>query len=115
MKPRFLVTVNKGDITEAIRPRLISLTVTDDTGMESDTLEIQLSDHDDRNPLALPPTGAEAQVHLGYGDDLQDVGTFVIDEVTMHGPPCVMTLRGRAAVFDKTPAGQVPFVSSPRR
>lgn len=114
-QPRFVVKVNQADITETIKPRLISMTLTDDTGFESDTLELQLADHDDAHPLQLPPTGAEAEVFIGYGDDLHEMGKYIIDEVTMHGPPCVMTLRGRAAIFDKTPAGQVPFNSQKTR
>jgi len=113
--PRFVVEINDKDITTIIKPRLISMTLTDETGLDSDTLEIALADHDDDNPLELPPTGAEARVFMGYGDNLVDMGMFVIDEATLHGPPCVMTLRGHAAVFDKTPKGQVPFNSQKTR
>lgn len=115
LKPGFVVKVNDVDITAQIKDRLVSMTVTDSTGYESDTLEITLADHDDKKPLAMPKTGAEAQVYMGYGTDLQDMGKYIIDEVTLHGPPCVMTLRGRAAIFDNTPKGQVPFNSQKTR
>ena len=57
------VLVNGRDITAAVTQRLISIQLTDNRGMEADTLDIQLSDHDGQ--LAIPPRNAQILLWLG--------------------------------------------------
>lgn len=106
MKPGFRVLANDNDISTRIGGRLVSLRLTDESGTKSDTVEIELSDHDPAQPVQIPPTGAELQVYLGYEPNLKRMGTFVVDEVELAGWPSTLTIRGRAAVYDKTPAGK---------
>lgn len=106
---------NSQDITAAVRDRLISLSLTDEVGMESDVLEVVLSDNDPLAPLAVPPTGAELEVFLGYDGVLQRMGLFVADEVELSGWPGEMTIRARAAVYDKSKGGKTNLQTQKNR
>lgn len=105
---------NSGDITDIIDDRLISLSLTDETGITSDMLEITLDDSRE-NPIKRPPTGAELELFLGYDNDLIRMGMFVCDEVQYSGWPQKMVIRARGAVFDKTPAGKSNLQSQKTR
>ena len=76
--PAFRILANSEDITAAIRDRFKSMRLTDETGTTSDTVEITLADHDPANPIAVPPTGAELEVFIGYDDQAQRMGLFVV-------------------------------------
>lgn len=102
----FRVSANSDDITKIIADRLISLKYTDEMGFESDMLEIVLADHDPQNPIQKPPKGAELELWLGYDDNVQKMGLFVADEITISGWPKKLTIRARAAAYDKTPLGK---------
>jgi phage protein D len=104
--PAFRVSANSKDITDAIADRLISLRLTDELGFQSDMLEIRLADHDQDKPIQKPPKGAELEVWLGYDGNVQRMGLFVADEIERGGWPRYMTIRARAAVYDKTPKGK---------
>ena len=98
MQPIFTLTADRQDITAAIKDRLISLSVTDESGIQSDSLEIRLDDRD--RSIRLPRTGAELYLSLGYqGDKLTPVGLFTVDELNVEGPPDVLVIRARAADF----------------
>ncbi len=103
----FRVTANEGDITSVIADRLISLKFSDEMGFQSDMLEIHLADHDPDNPIVKPNKGAELELWLGYDDNLQRMGLFVADEIGISGWPKQMTIRARAAAYDKTPKGKL--------
>jgi len=64
MTPAFKIIANEQDVSDRIREHLISGTLTDNEGMKSDTLEIQLRDRD--GTLQIPPSGTELKFHLGY-------------------------------------------------
>lgn len=90
------VVVDGRDITASITARLISITLTDNRGMEADQLDIQLSDHD--GMLAIPPKGAEVQLWLGWSDTgLVDKGTYKVDELEHSGAPDTLSIRARSA------------------
>ncbi len=110
-QPRFEVKANDKSITGVVADRFISLRVTDETGIQSDQFELLLSDHLKDAPIALPPTGAELTVALGYGASLVDQGMFVCDEIELSGWPGQMAIRGRAAIYDKTPKGKTNLQS----
>lgn len=95
MTPDFHITADSQDITAAIRQRLISLRVRDESGLESDTCEIRL---DDRPPhITLPRTGAVLAVALGYRPQLVGMGRWTVDEPACSGWPAELTIRARAA------------------
>lgn len=97
------VTMDGVDLSDRIRPRLISLTLSEKRGDEADQLDIVLSDHD--GMLAIPPEGAVLRLQLGWlqGRDvtpgLIDKGSFKVDDVRHSGPPDQITIRARAADF----------------
>lgn len=106
IQPAWRVVANRADITATILDRFISLSLTDSVGMESDTLEITLSDNDPLQPIAIPPTGAELELFLGYDGITMPMGMFVCDEVEVAGWPGEMVIRARAATYDKSKGGK---------
>lgn len=95
-RPHYRLTVGAIDITPDIRPRLISLTLTDNRGLEADTLDLVLDDAD--GGLALPARGALVEVSLGWaGERLVDKGSFTVDEVEHSGAPDQITIRAKSA------------------
>lgn len=103
--PGFALVANDKDITDSILARFKSLRYTDETGVATDLLEVELSDTDDSAPMALPPTGAELKLSLGYGGQLRSMGTFVCSEIELEGPPDSMRITARSAAYDQTPKG----------
>lgn len=71
----FWVSVNGTEISSTLAPILISMTITDADGGQSDTLEIELDD--EGGMIALPPTNAPIQAGLAYEED----------DGTPSGPP----------------------------
>lgn len=113
--PAWRIVANQADITATIADRFKSLTLTDAMGMESDLLEITLADDDPLRPVAIPPTGAELEVFLGYDGITMPMGLFVCDEVELAGWPGEMTIRARAAVYDKSKGGKTHLQTQKNR
>lgn len=99
MRPVFKITVNGSDITSKISDRLLSLTLTDEAGVNSDRIELVLDDRDER--LEIPPMRATMDVQLGYSDRLVPKGAYTIEEVQITGAERRMTLRGTAVGASK--------------
>ena len=94
--PTYQILVDGQDISAAIHPRLIGLSLADNRGFEVDTIELSLDDTDGK--LALPRRGAQLQALIGWqGNALVDKGTYTIDEVEHGGAPDVLTIRGKSA------------------
>lgn len=115
-RPAWRISANGSDITSAIADRFVSMTITDEAGIQSDTLNLVLADHLTQQRLALPPTGAELRVWLGYGSALSYMGLFVVDELRLDGPPDRLTISAKAAVHTaKSAAGLRALQSQKRR
>ncbi|MGB7649317.1 MAG: phage late control D family protein [Pseudomonas fluorescens] len=98
--PAFRLTVDGNDIAQLISPRLMSLELTDNRGIEADQLTLTLSDHD--GLLAIPPKGAVLRLWLGWSDTgLVDKGTYTVDETEHSGAPDVLSIRARSADLRK--------------
>ncbi|MHB2139883.1 phage late control D family protein [Pseudomonas monsensis] len=98
--PAFRITVDGNDIAQLISPRLMSLDLTDNRGIEADQLSITLSDHD--GLLAIPPKGAVIRLWLGWSDTgLVDKGTYTVDETEHSGTPDMLSIRARSADLRK--------------
>jgi phage protein D len=97
------VTLGDVDLTDKLRLRLISLTLSEKRGDEADQLDIVIDDHD--GGMALPSAGATLRVHLGWkqGSEVQpglvDKGSFTVDEIEHSGPPDQIIIRARSADF----------------
>jgi Phage protein D len=101
--PDWTVTLDGKDLTGKMRPRLVSLGISERRSEAADQLEITLDDTDGR--LALPSPGAVLAVSIGWkqGADvtagLVNKGLFKVDEIEHSGPPDQITLRARSADF----------------
>lgn len=94
--PAFRLTVDGKDIGRLISPRLMSLELTDNRGLEADQLSITLSDHD--GLLEIPPKGAVVKLWLGWSDTgLVDKGSYTVDETEHSGAPDILSIRARSA------------------
>lgn len=113
--PQFRLVANSEDITAAIRDRFKNLRLTDEAGTTSDTLEVELADHDPARPIAIPPTGAELELFLGYDGSVRRMGLFVCDEVELSGWPGTMILRARAAPYEKSTQGKTDLQTQKTR
>lgn len=101
--PDWRVTLDGKDLSDKMRPRLVSITLSEKRGDEADQLDIVLDDSDGQ--LALPSAGALLKFELGWkqGRDvaigLIDKGSFKVDDIKHSGPADILTLRARAADF----------------
>ena len=108
-KPAIAVSVNGQDVSGVFLPRVASITITDTAGLQSDSVDIVLTDANPLARLAIPPTGAEVVVALGYGFPTSIVGTYVVDEVEVDGPPDRLRLRAFASTHGAGDGGQNPI------
>lgn len=100
-QPICKLVVDGTDITEAVEKRLDSIRLTDNRGMEADTLDISLSDHD--GALAIPPRGAKIDLWLGWTTSgLVYKGSYTVDETEHSGSPDVLSIRARSADLRET-------------
>ncbi|WP_323162870.1 phage late control D family protein [Stenotrophomonas maltophilia] len=113
--PAFRVVANSQDITDKVVDRFKSLRITDETGDEADTLELDLADHDPDNPIQLPPVGAELEAFMGYDGEVRRMGLYICDEIEIAGYPCSMTLRARSAPFEASKGGKNDLQSQKTR
>lgn len=93
-KPDYKILANGSDITAAIRSRLLSLTVSDSAGDESDTVTITLDNRD--NKVKLPPTGAELSVWIGDVEKLVYKGLYEVDELEIPLDDYVLSIHAKA-------------------
>lgn len=82
---------------------LISLTVTDEAGLKSDTVEVVL---DGRDIFDMPPPGYEFEVFLGYEPALLRMGKYRVDSWEIAGPPNIITLSAASAELTTAIKGQ---------
>jgi phage protein D len=100
-KADFRLTLDGQDLTDKVRPRLVSLRLTEKRGGEADELELVLDDSDGK--LAIPRDGVLIRLSLGWasGSDivagLVDKGRFTVDDAEWSGPPDQVTIRARSA------------------
>jgi phage protein D len=92
-----IISPDGQNITDRFRDRLLSLTITDEAGVKSDTLRIAIEDS--RRELALPEPDTRLEIQLGYAGALRDMGAYIIDEVKYSGPPDKIEIGGKAAAF----------------
>src|SRR3954447_26033415 len=95
--PIFNVTVGGANISAAVAQRLLSLTVRDLAGDESDTFILRLDDNIPRIPLPAP--GDLVTVQMGYAETgLVDMGEFYLNEIELPATrPGRCGSRARAA------------------
>lgn len=100
-----LVLEDGTDLAARVRPRLLSLRLTEKREDDADAIEIVLQNFDGR--LEIPRSGVRLALALGWERGapeaggvpvgLVDKGRFVIDEIEASGPPDTIAIRGRSA------------------
>jgi len=91
-KPTFKLILDGADVSEEWRKRLISLTITDEAGWTSDTLEITLSNADGKFAPPFPENIIE--LHLGFdGEALRDFRKFYANKITTQLAPRTVKLN----------------------
>lgn len=84
--PAYKMEVNGIDQTGLVRQRLIDITVDYSAGGESDSLDINLDDSVNTKRLNVPlDKNDQIKVWMGYETNLQNMGTFVVNSVTLSG------------------------------
>ncbi|QDH33993.1 contractile injection system protein, VgrG/Pvc8 family [Porphyrobacter sp. YT40] len=89
------------DLADKVRPRLLSLRLSEKREDDADAIDLVL--HNTDGLLAVPRTGVRLALALGWesGADvppgLVDKGRFTIDEIELSGPPDQVSIRGRSA------------------
>ncbi|QDX29866.1 contractile injection system protein, VgrG/Pvc8 family [Dickeya poaceiphila] len=102
LAPDYLITLtdSSGDTktTRNLSQRLISLSLHDVMGFESDQLSLDIDDSDGK--VLMPKRGEKIGVKIGWkGKALVDKGTFVVDQVSHSGAPDRITLNARSVNF----------------
>lgn len=97
----YRLLVNGIDIGTKLQDRLIRMSITDNRGIESDSIELELSDHD--GLIDIPPKGAEIEAWIGWSNiGLVYKGKYIIKERSHSGTPDVLSLRGESADLKAT-------------
>ncbi len=97
MKVSYRISIGGNPIR--LQDRLLLLTVTDNAATDGDQMMLDIADPD--GIIAWPRHGEEIEIEIGYEhDDLQDMGMFVVDEVSIKNPPRVISVRGNAAEWE---------------
>lgn len=110
MKPDYRIYANESDITESIRNRATSISITDEIGTQSDSCSIELADP--KEEIAPPPQGAVLRVYLGYEGKLADMGRYFVDSVSLSGPPDKIKIEAKASPFVDSKKGGVTALQS---
>ncbi len=113
--PLFKIEVDGKDISSALAPRLVSLTVTDGAGVQSDSVSFTLSDTTIFGKLQEPRQGAEIKVWLGYLLERKYMGLFIADSIEVGGPPDRMKITGTASVNGESTSGKTALTDQKKR
>ncbi len=96
MKPIYKILANQQNISDVIKNRLISMNITDEVGLVSDSMSLELDDSED--VFEIPTRGAELEPFLGYDENnLYSMGNYIVDEVELSSPPSKITITARAS------------------
>lgn len=93
LTPVFSISINGSNIFP--KERVISIRTTDESGIVSDSCEIELDDFD--GALQFPNTEAKIIVFLGYKEiGLTKIGTYFVREIFIDGARHVIRIQGNA-------------------
>ena len=97
MKPAFMIVTSDGeDISMLLEDRLLSLEISDEAGIVSDSFRMVLDDRD--NVIAMPASDVTLQIWLGYEENLlYDMGSYTVDEVELSDAPQTVTISGKSS------------------
>jgi phage protein D len=115
MRPTFSISAAGKDISGDVSARLVSIEISDTVDETSDDMTIVLEDT--AGTLAIPSSGATLDVSIGYDGRNTRLGSFVVDEVSVAGPPDLVTIRASSTPFvsDRKGGGSAEFNSRKSR
>ncbi|NLC23401.1 MAG: phage late control D family protein, partial [Oxalobacter sp.] len=94
--PAFRITFDGKDISPKMRPRLVSISLSENGEDEADQLDITLDDSDGQ--LALPSIGVTIHAVIGWKNGIMvDKGTFTVSGYSHAGAPDTLTVHARTA------------------
>ncbi|MCF6777648.1 hypothetical protein L3V83_13845 [Thiotrichales bacterium 19X7-9] len=96
----YKIEANDKNITDMISEHLISLTINDSLGDNSDSLSLTLSDSNE--DIQFPKAGAELKVSLGTKNNLHSFGVFVVDHVSYKTPPSLIEISAKSVPFNQS-------------
>jgi phage protein D len=92
----FKLKTSGKDLPQKAVERFMGLVITDNRGLESDSLEIRFSDHD--GLFAIPAKGVVIEAWIGWSNTgLVYKGQYTVKEVEHSGAPDVLTIRATSA------------------
>lgn len=94
-RPDFKLEIGGKDVTATVRDRLLSLSLTDNDGWESDSVQIELDNRDNRIPL--PKYEEAVKVWLGHEDKLAAMGSYKVNDSTVSLRPRTLSISCAAA------------------
>jgi phage protein D len=95
MERAYTIEIGGRDVSGIVNDRLVSLTLSDNEGLESDTLSLTLDNRDFRIPI--PNADEPLKLWLGYQGRLAFMGLFLVNDARLMGRPHLMTVECRAA------------------
>jgi phage protein D len=110
MKPAARIELNGKDVTTRFigtGGALISLTITDEAGVASDTLELELdgytvdAESKNRKINAAPTIDADIKIWLGYEPEPVYMGAFKVSSWSKRGPLRSLSVSAKAAEMTK--------------
>lgn len=100
-KAIFKLVVDGIDISSKVNNRLIQMRIENKRGLEIDTLDLSLSDHD--GLLNIPSKGAVIEAWLGWDvTGLVYKGSYIVKEAEHSGAPDILRLRATSADLKTT-------------
>lgn len=106
LAPDFMLTVKDSALDKNITDRIMSLSMTDNSGFEADTLDVTFDDSD--GLIEWPSLGAEVKLALGWqGEALINCGSFIVDTVVYSGAPDILKITARSADFRQSLKNQM--------
>jgi phage protein D len=110
--PRCKVIANGTDITVLFQRTIVSIECAQSVDENSDGLTLTLQDV--AKEIPIPKRGARLEVWLGYGEKLQNVGSYVVDQVDISNPPNQIRITGTSTPFTADAFGGQPSMITRR-
>lgn len=96
MHPEIQITVDGTPVTGAFWSRLVSVSITDQEGERSDSIQLELNDSDPF--IEIPRKGAIIRVHMGYRHSgTVFMGAYTADDIDVKCLPYSMSISGKSA------------------
>ncbi|MDN8599004.1 contractile injection system protein, VgrG/Pvc8 family [Citrobacter sp. S2-9] len=93
--PNFSISVGDEDITEKVRKGLVNIALTDYGGANKQSDQVVVSVVSES--LQVPAHGVTVRIGLGFGTQIIDKGSFVVDGASSGGEPRIVEFTAKAA------------------